>query len=184
MADRRSGTRRTPATEVDARERILAAAYELFCSQGIRAVGIETVLARADVAKATLYRHFASKDDLVLAVLDRREERWTVGWLADSVRQRADDPAEALLAIFDVFDGWFRRRSYGGCLFVTTLLEVSHRSHPVHLASRDHLTRIRRFVAGLAADAGLADPDAFARQWHILMKGSIVAASEGDAEAA
>src|SRR5262245_62153820 len=93
----------------DARERILDAAYDLFSRQGIRAVGIDAVIERSDVARMTLYRHFASKDALALAFLERREERWTQGWLQHEVEARATDPAERLLAIFDVFDEWFQR---------------------------------------------------------------------------
>jgi hypothetical protein len=75
-------------------------------------------------------------------------------------------------------------RSGEGCLFINAVIEIDDRSHPVHLECRRQLTRIREFVAELAAEAGVADPDAFARQWHILMRGSIVAACEGDANAA
>lgn len=174
----------TTTTGAAARERILSTAYTLFCRHGIRAIGVDTIIERAGVAKMTLYRHFKSKDDLVLAVLDRREEQWTKQWLQVEVGKRTTEPVERLLAIFDVFDGWFRRRSFEGCLFINALIEIDDRSHPVHRKCRRQLTRIRDFVAELAAEAGVADPEAFARQWHILMKGSIVAAGEGDANAA
>jgi AcrR family transcriptional regulator len=174
----------TTTTVAAARERILSTAYTLFCRHGIRAIGVDTIIERSGVAKMTLYRHFKSKDDLVLAVLDRREEQWTKQWLQVEVGKRTTEPAERLLAIFDVFDGWFRRRTFEGCLFINALIEIDDRTHPVHRECRRQLTRIREFVAELAADAGVADPDAFARQWHILMKGSIVAAGEGDANAA
>ena len=168
----------------DARERILEAAYDLFSHQGIRAVGIDSIIERSGVARMTLYRHFASKDALVLAFLERREERWTIGWLQREVEERSADPAERLLAIFDVFDGWFQRPDFEGCSFINVLLEIADPANELHQASVDHLERIRAFVAGLAAGAGIEDPDAFARQWHILMKGSIVAAGEGDTLAA
>ena len=174
----------TTTTGASARERIVTTAYTLFCRHGIRAIGVDTIIERSGVAKMTLYRHFKSKDDLVLAVLDRREEKWTKQWLQTEVGKRTTEPAERLLAIFDVFDGWFRRRTFEGCLFINALIEIDDRSHPVHRECRRQLARIRDFVAELAADAGVADPDAFARQWHILMKGSIVAAGEGDANAA
>jgi AcrR family transcriptional regulator len=171
-------------TSAAARERIVSTAYTLFCRHGIRAVGVDTIIERSGVAKMTLYRHFKSKDDLVLAVLDRREERWTKQWLQAEVSRRATEPVDQLLAIFDVFDGWFRKRTFEGCLFINVLIEIDDRSHVAHRECRRQLARIRDFVAGLAEEAGVADPNAFARQWHILMKGSIVAAGEGDIDAA
>jgi AcrR family transcriptional regulator len=173
-----------PAVAPDARERILEAAYDLFSRQGIRAVGIDSIIERSGVARMTLYRHFASKDALVLAFLERREERWTIGWLQREVESRTDDPAERLLAIFDVFDAWFQQPDFEGCSFINVLLEIADPANELHRASTDYLARIRAFVEGLAAAAGIADAEAFARQWHILMKGSIVSAGEGDLWAA
>ena len=132
----------------------------------------------------TLYRHFASKDELVLEFLRQREARWTVEWLQGEVEARTDDPAQRLLAVFDVFDGWFRRDDFEGCAFINVLLETSDAASPIHQASADHLANIRAFLAAQAAAAGARDPDALARELHILMKGSIIAAGEGDREAA
>ena len=174
----------TPTAVPHARERILDAAYELFSRNGVRAVGIDAIIERSGVARMSLYRHFGSKDALVLAFLERREERWTRDWLQGEVRRRADDPAERLLAIFEVFDGWFQRDDYEGCSFVNVLLEIADPDSELHLASAEYLARIRAFVAELAAEAGAADPEALAHKWHILMKGSIVAAGEGDRDAA
>lgn len=171
-------------TTKDARERILDTAYELFSRNGIRAVGVDRVIAESGVAKMTLYRNFASKDELVLEFLRRREERWTKEWLQAEVERRADDPAERLLAIFDVFDAWFRQDDFEGCSFINVLLEVTDTASKVRQASVVHLACIRSFLQGLATDAGVADPEDFARRWHILMKGSIVAAGEGDRDAA
>ncbi|CAN5812394.1 TetR/AcrR family transcriptional regulator [soil metagenome] len=168
----------------NARERILDTAYELFSRNGIRAVGVDRIIAESGVAKMTLYRHFGSKDELVLEFLRRREQRWTQEWLQAEVEQRADDPAERLLAIFDVFDAWFRTDDFDGCSFINVLLELTDRASPVRRATVGHLATIRSFLQRLAADADVADPEDFARRWHILMKGSIVAAGEGDREAA
>ena len=166
------------------RERILETAYELFSRHGTKAVGVDRIIAESGAAKMTLYRNFASKDELILAFLQRREERWTRAWLKAEAEARADTPAGRLLAIFDVFGEWFAREDFEGCSFINVMLEVTDGDHPVRAASVAHLAEIRVYLVDLAARAGIEDADGFARQWHILMKGSIVAAGEGDAKAA
>ena len=170
----------TPA----ARQRILDTAYELFSHRGIHDVGVDELVERAGVAKATLYKHFRSKDDLVLAFLEQREQIWTYGWVEGEARRRRATPEEQLLAIFDLFDEWFDCDDFEGCSFVNTLLEFRDLDHPVGRASADYLENIRSVVRNLALEAGLRDPDDFALSWHILMKGSIVQAAEGDVDAA
>ena len=167
-----------------ARERILTTAYRLFTRRGIRAVGTDEVIAVSGVAKATLYRHFPSKNDLVLAVLQRREELWTVGLVEQQSRLRGETPEEQLLAIFDVFHDWFQKREdFDGCSFINVLIELGA-AHPAGQASIQYLDNIRTIVRERAQAAGLVDVDNFARSWHILMKGAIIAAAEGDLQAA
>lgn len=168
----------------DARERLVTAAYELFSQRGVQAVGVEAIIERSGVARQTMYRHFASKQDLVLAFLERREQLWTRDWLEAEVARRTSDPQERLLAIFDVFDPWFRAPDFEGCSFINVLLEHPSDRHPVHRAAAAYLGGIRQFLEDLARQAGIPDAQDFAREWHILMKGSIVAAGEGDREAA
>jgi AcrR family transcriptional regulator len=173
-------TAAAPTPAQPARERILDTAYELFSHRGVHDVGIDELIERAGVAKATLYRHFPSKDDLVLAFLEQREQRWTYGWVEAEARRRGETPQEQLLAIFDLFDEWFHSDDFEGCSFINVLLEIGNLDHPVGRASADYLKNIRSVVRTLAQEAGLRDPDAFALSWHILMKGSIVQAAEGD----
>ena len=142
------------------------------------------MIERAAVAKATLYRHFASKDELVLAFLVQREELWTRGWVEQEARRRGGTPEESLLAIFDLFDEWFHSDEFEGCSFVNVLLETADLDHPVGRASAAHLENIRAVLRALADEAGLRDVEDFALSFHILMKGSIVQAGEGDREAA
>lgn len=168
----------------EARERVLAAAYDLFSHKGVRGVGVDSIIASAGVAKMTFYRHFPAKENLVLAFLRRREQLWTLGWLQSEVTNRAAAPEQQLLTIFDVFDEWFRRDDFEGCSFINVLLETAEPGNPVRQASATHLARIRDFLQRLAEEAGVSQPDDFARKWHILMKGSIVAAGEGDQLAA
>ena len=172
------------ASTSDARERLISAAYDLSSERGVQAVGIDAIIERSGVARQTMYRHFASKQELVLAFLERREQLWTRDWLEREVARRASDPREQLLAIFDVFDQWFRASDFEGCSFINVLLEHPNGEHPVHRAAVAYLAGIRQFVEDLARQAGIPHALDFAREWHILMKGSIVAAGEGDREAA
>jgi AcrR family transcriptional regulator len=173
----------TPA-RTDARERLLTAAYELFSHDGVQATGVDAIIERSGVARQTMYRHFRSKQDLVLAFLARREQVWTRDWLQAEAARRAQDPRDQLLAIFDVFDGWFRTSEFEGCSFINVMLEHPDEHHPLHRAAAEYLARIREYIEDLARRAGVREPGPFARQWHILMKGSIVAAGEGDRDAA
>lgn len=167
----------------DARERIVHTAYELFARRGIRDVGINELINRAGVAKATFYRHFASKDELVLAFLEQRDRVWTGDLVIADARRRGGTPTEQLLAIFDVFGDWFRRDDFEACSFINILLEMGA-NHPLGRASIDYLAKIRGHVKQLAEEAGLRETEDFSRSWHILMKGSIISAAEGDADAA
>jgi AcrR family transcriptional regulator len=166
-----------------ARDRILESAYELFSRRGVRDVGVDEVVAHAGVAKATLYAHFPSKDELVLAFLEQREQRWTLAFVATEARRRGTSAEEQLLAIFDAFDEWFRRDDFEACSFIKLLLEMGA-EHTAGRASVHYLNNMRSIVRGLAQEAGLSDGDAFARSLQLLMEGSIVAAAAGDADAA
>lgn len=172
----------TDSTRSDARERILSAAYELFSQRGVRDVGVDELIARSGVANATFYRHFASKDDLVLAFLQRREQLWTIGTIVEQALEREAAPREQLLAVFDVLDEWFRRRDYEGDSFVNVLLEMGA-GHPLGRASLEHLSTVRRKIQQHAETARLRDPEGFARSLQLLMNGSIVGARMGDTDA-
>jgi len=167
-----------------ARERILHAAYRLFTRHGLDAVGVDRVISEAGVAKSTLYRHFRSKDELIIAVLDRRDATWTQAWLRAEVERRASNPLERLLAIFDALDEWFQRDDFEGCLFITSLLETDDHTSPVYAATVAAMGRVRAIIRDLAAEAGAGDPESVARRLHILMTGSIVGAEEGALDAA
>jgi AcrR family transcriptional regulator len=174
----------TSGRSSDVRERILDAAYDLFSRHGVRGVGIDAVIERSGVARMTLYRHFSSKETLALAFLQRREQKWSRDWLQELVEGRTSDPVGRLLGIFDAFDEWFQQDTFEGCAFISVLLETAGTGGPLCQASIECLARVRTFLAGLATEAGIPNPHDFAREWHILMKGCIVAAGEGDRGAA
>lgn len=168
----------------DARTRILDAAYQLFSRRGVHAVGVDEIVQRSGVAKATLYKHFASKDALVIAFLEQRDEVWIRGFIEAESAARATDPAGQLLAIFDVLNDWFHRNEdFDGSAFIKILLEMG-REHPIGAASAQHLANLRQMIAERAIAAGLTDPEGFAFSWQILMKGSVISAASGDSEAA
>ena len=169
--------------KVRPRERLLNAAYDLFSRDGVSQVGIDTILAKSGCAKASLYSNFKTKVELAIAFLDRREAVWTRGWLESEIKRRAGTPEGRLLAIFDVFDGWFHKKSFEGCSFINVLLE-SKADSSIRQAAAIHLAKIRAILRGLAEEANLQEPEKFAQAWHMLMKGSIVSAGEGNRNAA
>jgi AcrR family transcriptional regulator len=173
----------TKRVEARPRERLINAAYDLFSTNGVSQVGIDTILAKSGCAKASLYANFKTKVELAVAFLDRREEVWTRGWLESEIQRRASSPEGRLLAIFDVFDGWFHKKSFEGCSFINVLLE-SKADSPIRRAAAVHLAKIRAIVRSLAEEARLQEPERFAQAWHMLMKGSIVSAAEGNRDAA
>jgi AcrR family transcriptional regulator len=168
----------------DARERLLRTAYDLFSIHGVQAIGVDRIVAESGVAKTTLYRHFRSKDDLAVAVIERREERWSRDWLQAEALARGRTAEERLLVLFDILAEWARRDDYEGCLFVNTVLETRDRASPMAVASTAALGRIRAFLRGLGESVGVRDPDEFAVRWQTLMWGTIVAASFGERDAA
>jgi AcrR family transcriptional regulator len=168
----------------DARERLLRTAYDLFSVHGLQAIGVDRIVAESGVAKTTLYRHFGSKDELAVAVIERREERWSRDWLEAEALRRGRTAEERLLVLFDILAEWFLRDDYEGCLFINTLLETRDRASPTAAASTAALGRIRAFIRGLAESVGVRDPDDFAWRWQTLMAGAIVTALMGDEDTA
>lgn len=165
-----------------ARQRILDASFELFARRGIRDVGVDELIERSGVAKATFYRHFPTKDDLALAYLQRwYAERSAAIAAAVDLHRKSHTPA--LLAVFDVFDEWFQQGNLEVSSFLHVLIEMGP-DHPLGRASMEYLARTRQQMADLALEAGMRDPAGFAWSCHILLKGAIVASAEGDHMAA
>jgi AcrR family transcriptional regulator len=165
-----------------AKEKIDRTAYTLFTRHGVRAVGVDTIVARSGVGKMTLYRHYRSKDALALAFLERRFELFSRGWQAEVEALRLP-PREALLAIFDVLERWYHSPGYTGCPVVKAVLE-SRSDDPVYTGALRYFSSVRGFLRKLATQAAVRDPDALAAQWHILVWGSIVGARAKDRDAA
>lgn len=167
----------------DARERILATAYELFTQHGLVAVGVDRIVAEAGVAKTTLYRHFRSKDALAVAVLERHELLWTRRWLEPEAMRLARSPGGGPIAIFDALDEWFGQADFEGCLFLNALLETRDRASPVRRAAVAAIENVYDVVQRLLEEAGIVNSEAVAHQVQIIMRGTIIAAVQGQADA-
>ena len=167
----------------DLRERILMAVYPLFIHHPVHDLSWAQVHDVSGVTVEELQREFGSLELLVGDCLKIREREWTIGLIRAGVRERATAADDKLLAIFDVFDEWFHRDDYEACTFINVLLEMG-KDHPLGRASASHLRYIRSILAGLAVEAGLREPEQFALSWHLLMKGAIISAAEGDTGAA
>ncbi|MHA7155601.1 TetR/AcrR family transcriptional regulator [Arthrobacter sp. TMN-50] len=167
----------------DARERILAASYDLFHERGVRAVGVNEIIGAAGVAKATFYNHFPSKNDLVLAFFERRKRLFTFGYLAVEAQRRGTTPQEQLLAVFDIFDEWFHAPDFAGCPYIRALVEAGA-GHPIGAASLAYLNEAQFEVEKAAIEMGLDEPHDFAQCWMILLQGSVVASLGTDRNAA
>ena len=163
------------SAERSARERILETATELFYREGIRAVGIDTIIARSGVAKMSLYRNFASKDDLVVAFLEYRDGIYWQWW--DHVM--AAHPDDAARQISDLFASLTRRVSspaYRGCPFINTSTEFPDPEHPARAICRANKRELRRRLLDLAQRAGARDAQGLADQLLLLMEGAYASA--------
>ncbi len=158
-----------------ARERILEAASELFYREGIRAAGVDTIIERSGVAKATLYSHFRSKDALIAAVLERRGVQWRA-WLAGEVARRAKRPEERLPAVFDALGDRFAEADFRGCAFLNAAVEIVDPEHPAREVVRGHKRLVHEYVCGLARDAGVKECEALAREVGLLIDGAMIGA--------
>jgi len=167
---------RKPSTTLH--EHILEVATDLFYRQGVRAVGVDAIVASAGIAKMTLYQHFGSKDDLILAFLRRRDERWR-DWLRGAVGRLAGAPKERLLAIFDALEEWFTSPEFRGCAFINTAVEIADPNHPAHRAALEHKQLVQAYIAALAREAGVDDSETLSRRLLILVEGAIVTAQVG-----
>lgn len=136
----------------NARERLVDAAEELFYAQGTRATGVEQILATSGVGRASFYRHFASKDELVVAVLQRRRKRWATAFVP-RVRAMGGHP----LDVFTLLAERLEETGYRGCAFLNTLVETPDADEPAHREAVEHKEDMRLFFAELLAAHGYAD---------------------------
>ncbi|MFY8150288.1 MAG: TetR/AcrR family transcriptional regulator [Prochlorococcaceae cyanobacterium] len=157
------------------REALLDAALELFNREGYRAVGIDTLLQQAGVAKMTLYKHFRSKEELIAAVLERRGAAIAAEIVArvEAVPAEAPDPARArVLAVFAWLDDWLRSETFQGCLFAKAAGEYPQSNDLPRQAATVFKNTCRQLLESLCGELGCPDPLALARQLELLVEGA------------
>ncbi len=157
------------------RERVLRTAAKLFYAEGIRAVGVDRIAGEAGVSKMTLYRHFATKDELVVAVLDARDAP-ALDVLRQASAHASGGPREQLLAAFAGLEPWFTSRGFRGCPFMNASLELADPGHPARAVAERHKTASRDHFAALTAELGVGDPGGLADQLALVFDGAIAQA--------
>ncbi|MEM5434061.1 TetR/AcrR family transcriptional regulator [Paraburkholderia diazotrophica] len=177
-------------TTASARERLLDATEALIYAGGIHATGVDAIVRQSGTARKSFYTHFESKDALVAAALERRDERWMT-WFGESTLRRGKHPRARLLAMFDVLREWFASESFHGCAFLNASGEIASADDPIRVVAREHKERLLEFVRTqcdeyVASTGGDGRRSArLSRQWLILIDGAIgVALVSGDPDAA
>jgi AcrR family transcriptional regulator len=166
------------------RDHLVETALGLFYRNGFHATGIDTILAESGVAKMTLYKHFKGKDELILAALELRHDRWSE-WLRGEVERRSGSPRRRLLLVFDVLGEWFRMEDFRGCFFLNAASEYSGLEPRIQEAVAGHKRWVRKLLERLASQAGARDANGLAGQLALLVEGAItVALVERDADSA
>jgi len=168
-------SRRVAVAPRPARERVLDAAAELFYRDGVRATGVDAVIARAGVAKRSFYRHYPSKDLLVVAWLQRTSRDW-LAWMRAGLARRRGGPRERLLAVFDLLDEWMGQPGFRGCPFQNSASELADLAHPARAEVRRHKAAVRALLVELASALPDADAGELADELALLVDGAIVAA--------
>jgi AcrR family transcriptional regulator len=159
--------------EISAKERLIETALKLFHRDGFHATGIDKILAQANVSKMTLYKHFGSKEDLILAVMEVRDQRFRQ-WLAERTLIAAPNPQQRLLMVFDALAEWFEGDDFYGCLFINASAEYGNPQDKIYQSAIRHKQLVTQWLIDLTREASATNPQALALQLMMIMEGAIV----------
>jgi AcrR family transcriptional regulator len=158
------------------RERILVAATRLFADEGINATSVDRVISEAGVAPMTVYRHFAGKDELVTATLERWSREW-LGWLRQAAGEDGDDAGARLERLWDALEKWFADEGFRGSYVANVATELRAKpSHPAQATIAIHRAALRELLREIASSADVPSPTEAALQLHMLIDGATAAA--------
>lgn len=157
------------------RDELVQNALKAFYAGGFHAIGMDRLAKETGVSKTAIYKHFRTKDDLILATLRLRDEQFR-NWLVRRVEAIADDPRDRLLAIFTALGEWFEEPEFKSCMFIKASSEYQDRDDPIHQTSAEHKTLLKNYFTQLTRAAALENAEDVARQLLILKEGAIVLA--------
>lgn len=155
----------------DTREKILSTAEQLIYQNGIHATGMDLLVKTSGVARKSIYRYFATKDDVAAAALNERDERWMHWFRTES--DKGETPSDRILNMFTVLRGWFESDGFRGCAFINTAGEVGDPDDPVRQIAKRHKQQLLEYTLELTEQLNIEQPAALARQLLILMEGAI-----------
>jgi AcrR family transcriptional regulator len=155
----------------DTREKILATAEQLIYQNGIHAMGMDLLVKSSGVARKSIYRHFANKEDVASAALNERDERWMQWFRTES--DKGETPQERILNMFTVLKSWFESEGFRGCAFINTAGEVGDPDDPVRQIAKMHKQKLLDYALELCGQLNIERPDALARQLLVLVEGAI-----------
>lgn len=160
------------------RDELVSKATEVFYRHGFQATGMDRLVAETGISKTSIYKHFGTKDDLIVATLKLRDEHIR-SWLFQRMTELADTPREQLIAMFDALDEWFAQPDFHGCMFAKACSEFQDPDHPINREASDHVAKLAAQLAEIAARAGLPGPQDLARRLSLLKEGAVVLATMG-----
>lgn len=156
------------------RDRITATALNLFFAHGFHGVGLDQIISKVGLTKTTFYNHFESKDELIIAAIQMRDQ-WEAIAFEKTISQYSDGtPKGTILAIFEALNQWFNDPSYAGCLFINACAEFPSTHDPVHIAAAQHYNKVGELLLPLCEQVGAEDPKALAHQLELLGEGAVI----------
>jgi len=158
------------------RDQLIQRALTVFYKDGFHAVGMDKIAKETGVSKTAIYKHFRTKDDLILATLRLRDEQFR-NWIIRRIEEFADTPAERILASFDALEEWFLEPTFMGCMFIKAASEFQDSDSSIHAICAEHKRILERYLIDLARQAGARSPEQLGAQILLLQEGAIVVAA-------
>ncbi|MBK1876708.1 TetR/AcrR family transcriptional regulator [Pelagicoccus mobilis] len=165
----------SPARKSPKRELLLDTAFKLFYERGFHAVGIDTILAESGVAKMTLYNHFKSKDELIVAALEKRAAE-ILDHRTATIQEAGDAPLAKIAAIFDAYHQWFHSEGFNGCAFIRAIGEYPDETSPINQSVKRQKQILIDTFAQIATELKAKSPQLLAQQLYLLAEGAIIRA--------